>query len=87
MWQDLSAQVKELAVKVHHVDACAPRTWATGRHHNNEQVDWAVEIRVSQVDLGWQHKNKLFLVSGPSTHQVIREEMQLKEGLTSEVYT
>ncbi|RMC21874.1 hypothetical protein DUI87_02745 [Hirundo rustica rustica] len=30
-------------------------------HQNNEQVDQAVKIEVSKIDLDWQHKGELFL--------------------------
>lgn len=47
--------------KVHQVDAHLPRSWATEEHFNNGLVDWAAEIKLSQVELGWQHKGELFL--------------------------
>ncbi|RMC19365.1 hypothetical protein DUI87_03975 [Hirundo rustica rustica] len=39
--------------------------WQKGRaneeHHNNEQVDKDAKVKVSQVDLDWQHKVEVFL--------------------------
>lgn len=37
--QDTAAQVGSLVVKVLHVDAHAPKSWATEEHQNNQQVD------------------------------------------------
>ncbi|RMC15262.1 hypothetical protein DUI87_07450 [Hirundo rustica rustica] len=34
---------------------------ANEEHHNNEQVDKAAKVKVSQVDLDWQHKGEVFL--------------------------
>ncbi|KAJ7424308.1 hypothetical protein WISP_29219 [Willisornis vidua] len=61
MWQDIAAQVEKLSVKVHHIDAHVPKSRANEEHHNNEQVDRAARIKVSQVDLNWQHKGEFFL--------------------------
>ncbi|KAJ7424986.1 hypothetical protein WISP_25929 [Willisornis vidua] len=49
MWQDIAARVEKLSVKVCHVDAPVPKSWANEEHHNNEQVDPAARIKVSQV--------------------------------------
>ncbi|KAJ7411928.1 hypothetical protein BTVI_48137 [Pitangus sulphuratus] len=43
-----------LSMKVRHVDA-------NEEHRNNEQVDRTARIKVSQVDLDWQHEGELFL--------------------------
>ena len=61
MWQDIAAQVENLAVKVHHVDAHVPKNRATEEHRNNEQVDNVVRIEVAQMDLDWDHKGELFV--------------------------
>ncbi|KAK4813292.1 hypothetical protein QYF61_020871 [Mycteria americana] len=61
LWQDIAAQVENLVVKVHHVDAHIPKSWATEEHQNNQQVNQGVQIEVAQVDLDWQHKGKLFI--------------------------
>ncbi|RMC09942.1 hypothetical protein DUI87_12729 [Hirundo rustica rustica] len=37
------------------------KSQANEEHHNNEQVDKAASVKVSQVDLGWQHKGDVFL--------------------------
>ncbi|KAJ7417530.1 hypothetical protein WISP_63891 [Willisornis vidua] len=61
MWQDITAWVQKMSVKVRHVDAHVPKSRANEEHHNNKQVDQAARIKVLQVDLDWQHKGELFL--------------------------
>ncbi|KAK4827441.1 hypothetical protein QYF61_017998 [Mycteria americana] len=61
LWQDIAAWVENLVVKVHHVDAYIPNSWATEEHQNNQQVDQAPKSEVAQVDLDWQHKGELFV--------------------------
>ena len=61
MWKDIAAQIKNLVVKVCHVDAHVPKSWATEEQQNNHQVDQAARIKVAQIDLDWQHKSELFL--------------------------
>ncbi|TRZ06728.1 hypothetical protein HGM15179_020379, partial [Zosterops borbonicus] len=61
IWQDIAAQVEKLTVKVQHVDAHIPKSQANEKHRNNKQVDKAAKVKVSQVDLDWQHKEDLFL--------------------------
>ncbi|KAK4825180.1 hypothetical protein QYF61_024660 [Mycteria americana] len=56
LWQDIAALVENLFVKVCHVDAHIPKSWATEEQQNNQQVDQAAKIEVAQVDLDWQHK-------------------------------
>ncbi|KAK4832415.1 hypothetical protein QYF61_023094 [Mycteria americana] len=51
----------ENLVKVRHVDAHVPKSQATEEHQNNQQVDQAAQIEVTQVDLDWQHKSELFI--------------------------
>ncbi|RMC19235.1 hypothetical protein DUI87_03841 [Hirundo rustica rustica] len=58
-WKDIATWVERLPVKVRHVDAHVPRSWANEEHQNNEQVDQAVKIEVSKID--WQQKGELFL--------------------------
>ncbi|RMB91867.1 hypothetical protein DUI87_31729 [Hirundo rustica rustica] len=58
IWQDIAARVEKLTVNIRHVDAHVSRSWANEEHHNNEQVD---KVKVSQVDLDWQHKGEVFL--------------------------
>ncbi|KAK4832385.1 LOW QUALITY PROTEIN: hypothetical protein QYF61_022240 [Mycteria americana] len=60
LWQDIAARVENLVVKVPHVDAHVPKSWATEEHENNQQVDQAAQTEVAQVDLDWQHKGELF---------------------------
>lgn len=48
-------------MKIRHVDARVPKSRANEEHHNNEQVDRAAKVKVSQVDLDWQHKRESFL--------------------------
>ncbi|RMB92675.1 hypothetical protein DUI87_30984 [Hirundo rustica rustica] len=59
--QDIATRVEKLTVKVQHVDAHVSKSQANEKHHNNEQVDKAAKVKVSQVDLDWQHKGELFL--------------------------
>ncbi|RMC18991.1 hypothetical protein DUI87_03590 [Hirundo rustica rustica] len=61
IWQDIPARVEKLIMKVRHVDAHVSKSWANEEHHNNEQVDKAAKVKVSQVDLDWQHKGEVFL--------------------------
>ncbi|RMC17141.1 hypothetical protein DUI87_05718 [Hirundo rustica rustica] len=37
-WKDIATRVEKLPVKVHHVDAHVPKSWANEEHQNNEQV-------------------------------------------------
>ena len=53
VWREIAAGVENLAVKVHHVDAHIPKSWATEEHQNKQQVDQAAKIKVAQVDLDW----------------------------------
>jgi len=55
LWQDIAAHLEQLVVKVHHVDAHVPKSWASEEHQNNHQVDQAAKIEVAQGDLDWQH--------------------------------
>ena len=48
-------------MKVHHVDTHIPKSRATEEHQNNQQADQAAKIKVSQVDLDWQHKGEQFM--------------------------
>ncbi|GAB0205241.1 hypothetical protein GRJ2_002989700 [Grus japonensis] len=59
--QDITAWLEKLVVKVCHVDAHVPKSRATEEHRNNQQVDQAAKIEVSQVDLDWQRKGELFI--------------------------
>ncbi|RMC01093.1 hypothetical protein DUI87_22359 [Hirundo rustica rustica] len=59
--QDIAARVEKLTVKVQHVDAHVSKSQANEEHHNNRQVDKAAKVKVSQVDLDWQHKGEVFL--------------------------
>ncbi|RMC19503.1 hypothetical protein DUI87_04115 [Hirundo rustica rustica] len=45
-WKDIATRVEKLPVKVRHVDAHVPKSWANEEHNNNEQVDQAVMIEV-----------------------------------------
>ncbi|RMC18055.1 hypothetical protein DUI87_04934 [Hirundo rustica rustica] len=60
IWQDIAARVEKLTVKVRHVDAHVSKSQANEEHHNNEQVDKGAKVKVSQVDLDWQHKGEVF---------------------------
>lgn len=41
LWQDMAAQVENLIVKVHHVDAHKSIGRGIEEHWNSEKVDWA----------------------------------------------
>ncbi|KAK4820989.1 hypothetical protein QYF61_009455 [Mycteria americana] len=58
---DIAAQVEKLVVKVRHIDAHVPQSWATEEHQNNRQMDQAAKIEVVQVGLDWQQKGQLFI--------------------------
>ena len=49
-----------MVVKVCHVDAHVPKSWATEEQKNNHQVDRAAKIKVAQIDLGWLHRLNYF---------------------------
>ncbi|RMB98402.1 hypothetical protein DUI87_25308 [Hirundo rustica rustica] len=87
IWQDIAARVEKLTVKVRHVDAHVSKSQANEEHHNNEQVDKAAKVKVSQVDLDWQHKGEVFLAVGPMMRLVIRGEMQHTDGPVTEGWT
>lgn len=50
LWLD-TVLVENLVVKVHHVDACMPKSRVTDEHRNEEQVNQAARIEVVEVDL------------------------------------
>lgn len=59
-WQDIAISVEKLLMKVCHVDAHVPKCQAN-EEVENELVDQAAKIEVSQIDLDSQHKGELFL--------------------------
>ena len=59
--QSIAAWVENLVVKVPHIDAHVPKSWATEEHQNNQLADQAAKIEVAHVDLDWQHKRELFI--------------------------
>ena len=61
LWKDIAARIKNVVVKVRHVDAHVPKSRATEEQKNNHQVDQAARIEVAQIDLDWQNKGELFL--------------------------
>ena len=61
LWQDIAAQVENMALKVRYVDTHMPKRRSTEEHQNNEQVDKAAKTEVSQVDLDWERKGELFV--------------------------
>jgi len=61
LWKDIAARIKNMVVKVRHVDAHVPKSRATEEQKNNHQVDQAAKIEVAQIDLDWQNKGELFL--------------------------
>ena len=52
--KDIAAQMKDMVVKVHYVDAHVPKSQTTEEQQNNHQVDQAAKIEVGQIDLDWQ---------------------------------
>lgn len=80
MWQDISAQLEKLFVKVYHVDAHIPENWAT-EEQNNQQVHQAA--KVFQAGLGNTKVNSFYL-GGPMTLQDIKKEMQHTYGLMAD---
>lgn len=64
LWKDIAAQIKNMDVKVHHVDAHVPKSQATEEQQNNHQVDRAAKTKVAQIDMDWQYKCALFLSQG-----------------------
>ena len=61
LWKDIAARIKNVVVKVCHVDAHVPRSRATEEQQNNHQVDRAAKTEVAQRNLDWQNKGELFL--------------------------
>ncbi|KAJ7423530.1 hypothetical protein BTVI_09466 [Pitangus sulphuratus] len=59
--QDIATWVEKLIVRVRHIDAHMPKNQTSEEHRNNEQVDRAAQVKVSQVDLDWQYKGELVL--------------------------
>lgn len=56
LWQNIAAWVKNLVVKVPHVDAHVPKSRATEEHQNNQQVNQVAKTEVAQVALDWQYE-------------------------------
>ena len=61
LWKNIAAWIENMVVIEHHIDSHVPKSCASEEHQNNQQVDWATGIEVTQVDLDWQHKDELFL--------------------------
>ena len=53
LWKDTAAQIKNMVVKVHHVDAHVPKSQATEEQQNSYQADQAAKTEVAQIDLDW----------------------------------
>ena len=51
LWKDITAQIKNVVVKVRHVDAHVPKSRAMEEQKNNHQVDRAARTEVAQKDL------------------------------------
>jgi len=52
---------REAVVKVYHVDAHVPKSWATEEHQNNQQVDQAAKTEESLVDSDSQYNGGFFI--------------------------
>ena len=50
LWKDID-RIKNVVVKVHHVDAHVPKNRTTEEQQNNHQVDRAAKTEVAQIDL------------------------------------
>lgn len=61
LWKYIVAWIENMVVKDHHVDFHVLKSCATEEHQNNQQVDQATGIEVTQVDLYWQQKDELFV--------------------------
>ncbi|RMC19583.1 hypothetical protein DUI87_03141 [Hirundo rustica rustica] len=58
-WQDITARVERLTVKVRHVDVHIPKSRANEEHRNNEQVDKAAKGRDATYQ--WAHDRRVDL--------------------------
>ena len=61
LWKGIAARIKNMVVKVCHVDAHETKSWAAEEQPNNHQVDRAARIKVAQTDLDWHYKSELLL--------------------------
>jgi len=43
-WQDIAGRLEQLVVKASHIDAHVPKSQATEKHQNSQQVDQAAKI-------------------------------------------
>lgn len=77
LWQDISAQVENLVVKVCHAGAHVPFE----KHQNNQNVDQVAKIEVSEVDLDWQHKGDLFVAQ--EAHDTSVRSVSIRMGVIS----
>lgn len=59
LWPFIAVMVENPAVKVLHVDAHVPKSWASEELPNNQQADQAAKTEVAYVGLDWQHKGEL----------------------------
>jgi len=87
LWQDIVAWLEDLIVKVRHINAHVPKSWAAEECQNDQQVDQAAKSKVAQAALNWQHMGELLLAQWPMTSQSIKEEMQHTDGLVTEGWT
>lgn len=80
LWQDITAWVEKLAVKVHHEMHMCPRVvlWK-----NTTMDKWIVLPRVKCLRWIWTDnmRGNYFWLAGPMTPQVIGEEMKHPDGL------
>jgi len=60
-WKCMSAWIKNMVVKVLHVDAHVPKSQASEEQQSSHQVDWAAKI-LAQMVLNWQNKSELWEV-------------------------
>ena len=87
LWNDIAAQIKDMVVRVRHVDAHVPKSRATEEQQNNHQVDGDAKIEVAQIDLDWQNKGELFLARSAHETSGHQGEMPHISGLETERWT
>lgn len=84
-WQDVAAQGENLLVKVHHVGAHGPKSWAPEQQQSSRGVGQDAEAGVAQVDLHWLCEGELQL-QGPVAPQAIKEEVLHRDVLMIQVW-
>ncbi|XP_039946930.1 transient receptor potential cation channel subfamily M member 6 [Hirundo rustica] len=71
IWQDITARVEKLTVKVRHVDAHVSRSWANEEHHNNEQVGALEQAMLDALVMDRVDFVKLLIEHGVNMHRFL----------------